>query len=69
MSTSNSNSIGDGTVYHPLGAIRLLSPAEQQSARRSAAVAASPNAVQRALGVLRRFARVWVQSQEHRNGF
>jgi hypothetical protein len=65
MSASNRNSIA-GTVYHPVGGIRLISPAEEQSARRS--TAPSSSWVQRALDILRRFARVYVESQEHRSG-
>jgi hypothetical protein len=61
MSASNSNSIGDGTVYHPLGAIRLISPAEEQ-----AAVSTANGSF---FDILRRFARVYVASQQHRNGF
>jgi hypothetical protein len=67
MSASDRNSIAGTTVFHPLGAIRLTSPAEEQVARRS--TTASPNGVQRAINVLRNFARVYVESQQHRNGF
>jgi hypothetical protein len=62
MSASNSNSIGDGTVYHPLGAIRLISPAEEQAA-------GSTTSHGSFIDILRRFARVYVASQQHRNGF
>ena len=73
MSASNRHSATE-TVYHPLGAIRLMSPAEERATRRSATGSSSsdrriPLAVERAVDVLRRFARVWVQSQQHRNGF
>lgn len=73
MSTSNRNSVA-GTVYHPLGAIRLMSPAEERAARRSATRSLSaedrmPSSIQRAVDVLRAFARVWVEAQQHRNGF
>jgi hypothetical protein len=74
MSATNRNSITGTTVFHPLGAIRLMSPAEEQIARRSTAASAktrnnAPSPVERAVDVLRRFARVWVEAQQHRNGF
>jgi hypothetical protein len=73
MSASNRNSIADPTVFHPLGAIRLMSPAEEQSVRRSTTGPSmsrnrAPSSVDRAVDVLRRFARVWVEAQQHRNG-
>ena len=73
MSASHRNSIAGTTVFHPLGAIRLTSPAEEQVVRRSATGASisqntqSPSA--RAVQVLKNFARIWVRAQEHRNGF
>jgi hypothetical protein len=74
MSASNRNSIAGTTVFHPLGAIRLTSPAEEKAARRSSTGTSmshgiTPSPRVRAVDVLRAFARVWVEAQVHRNGF
>ncbi len=74
MSASNRNSIAGTMVFHPLGAIRLTSPAEEQVARRSTTGASisrstTPSPVARAVAVLKSFARVWVEAQQHSNGF
>jgi hypothetical protein len=58
MSASNSNNMGAPTVF------------QERAARRSTTGRIrTPAPVKRAIDVLRHFARVWVESQQHRNGF
>ena len=76
MTNSDLQGFARTSVFHPPGAIRLVSPAEDavrgtgEHASVRSAMAGRPRTImfERALGTLRRFARVWAQAQVHRAG-
>ena len=76
MTNSDLQGFARTSVFHPPGAIRLLSPAEDAvretrehvSVRPATAGRSRSLMFERARGTLRRFARVWAQAQMHRAG-
>ena len=77
MTNSDLQGFARMNVYHPTRAIRVISPAEEATARKAVGVVtvepsrsrpAMPTARERITRVLRNFARVWVNAQVHRAG-